>query len=217
MNDWLVYPQRLEARTNTPLQPLRIHHRGTDHRLWLKLELHNPTGSIKYRTAIALLAALAAERTLVTGTRVVESTSGNLGLALARVLRRFGGQLIAIIDPKVTPVARKALAAEGAQLVLVHEPDAHGGYLLSRLAKVEQLRREDKTLRWTNQYGHLANPGIHRDTTAVELLDQTAGAIDAVLVAVSTGGTLAGISEGLRAALPGVRVYAVDVHGSLVT
>jgi cysteine synthase A len=208
---------RLQAHTNTPLRALRVHYDGMGHRLWLKLEQHNPTGSIKYRTAVGLLVALDAERPLVPGTRIIESTSGNLGLALAQVLASLDCQLLAVIDPKVTAAMRDTMVAKGAEVVSVQDLDIHGGYLLTRLAKVHELCRADPSLRWTDQYNNLANPGIHRDTIAGEILHQTGGGVDAVLIAVSTGGTLVGISEGLRTTLPATRVYAVDARGSLVT
>jgi cysteine synthase A len=210
-------PLRSAAYTDTPLWPLLVRHRGGAHPLWLKLESHNPTGSIKYRTAVGLVAALDAERPLTAGTRVVESTSGNLGLALARVLTPLGCQLIAVIDPKVPAPMQRRLRDEGVSLVPVRQRDRHGGYLLTRLARVDQLRAADPALRWPDQYTNPANPAIHRDSTAGELLRQTGGELDALLIAVSTGGTLAGISEGVRADRPAVRIVAVDVDGSVVT
>ncbi|MGI5150980.1 cysteine synthase family protein [Plantactinospora sp. CA-294935] len=206
-----------EARTNTPLAKLNVSSGGTAHMLWLKLETRNPTGSVKHRTALGLLASLDAQSPLAPGTRVVESTSGNLGLALARTLRDLDCQLVAVVDPKVPRSTRALLEAEGAELVPVTEPDVYGGYLLTRLAKVRELRLADPRLRWPDQYHNPANPGIHRDTLAEELVRQTGGRLDTVLVAVSTGGTLVGISEGLRAAAPAVRIYAVDAYGSVVT
>ncbi|AVT28843.1 hypothetical protein C6361_04270 [Plantactinospora sp. BC1] len=210
-------PLRLAAHTDTPLWPVLVRRRGGEHPLWLKLELFNPTGSIKYRTAVGLVAALDAERPLAPGTQVVESTSGNLGLALARVLSLLHCHLTVVVDPKVPATVRDRLRAEGAVVAPVDERDTHGGYLLTRLARVRELCAEDPALRWPDQYSNPANPGVHRDITARELLRQTGGDLDAVLVAVSTGGTLVGISEGVRQARPGVRIYAVDVQGSLVT
>jgi cysteine synthase A len=208
---------RLRAFTNTTLQIARVHVRGITRPLWLKLELGNPTGSIKFRTAIGLLADLAAQFPIRPGTRVVESTSGNLGLAMGRLLSEANCQFVAVIDPKVTPRMRHALQAEGACVVLVSEPDIQYGYLVQRLRKVHELMSEDSTLRWTDQYHSQANPAIHRDATATEILRQTDGAVDMVLAAVSTGGTLAGLSAGLRARRPGIHIRAVDAHGSLVT
>jgi N-(2-amino-2-carboxyethyl)-L-glutamate synthase len=207
----------VDARTHTPLRALKVHHAGATHRLWLKLEQENPTGSIKYRTALGLLAALSSRRPLHPGTRVVESTSGNLGLALAHLLSRMDCQLIAVVDPKVPPSVQALMRAQGATVHQVTDRDEHDGYLLTRLAKVAELTEADPGLRWTDQYHNPAGPGVHRRTTAPELIEQTDGAIDAVLAAVSTGGTLAGVSEGLRAASPRLRVIAVDVQGSLAT
>ena len=115
--EWL----RRQACTNTLLRAVRVHLRGFIRSLWLKLELCNPTGSIKFRTAAGLLSAPAAQRPIRPGTRVVESTSGNLGLAMARLLRPLESQLVAVIDPKVTPHMRQELLAEGACLVMVSE------------------------------------------------------------------------------------------------
>src|SRR5690348_7394871 len=92
---------RLRAFTNTKLQAARVHAWGATHPLWLKLELCNPTGSIKFRTAVGLLASLAAQSPIRPGMRVVEPTSGNLGLAMARLLAEVGCQFMAVIDPKV--------------------------------------------------------------------------------------------------------------------
>lgn len=208
---------RRRAMTNTPMLALRVSSGHTSRVLRIKLEQTNPTGSVKYRTAIGLVAALDADEALRPGTRVVESTSGNLGIALARVLGDLGCHLIAVVDPKVPEGARDLLAGSGASVVEVTEPDARGGYLLTRLEKVRELLDDDPDLRWTNQYSNRANPEVHRATLAREIVAQTAGAVDAVLVAVSTGGTLAGISEALRVSSPAARIYAVDVKGSIVT
>lgn len=206
-----------EAHTNTPLRELVVHCGGSQYSLWLKLEESNPTGSIKYRTAIGLVDALHAARPLVPGTRVVESTSGNLGVALARVLAKFECELLAVVDPKVPDAARAAILAEGARVLSVDQMDRRGGYLLTRLAMVDDLRRQDSRLRWADQYNCPANPKVHREITAVEIVRQTAGQVDAVLVAVSTGGTLVGIGDGVRNAVPTARIYAVDAHGSFIT
>lgn len=208
---------RERAWTHTPLARLRIHVGAGSHLLGLKLEDHNPTGSIKFRTALGLLAGLDDESPLVPGTRVVESTSGNLGIALSLLLEELGCQFVAVIDPKVPKDVRDAIARHGAEVIEVDTRDAHGGYLLTRLAAVRQLLDRDPLLRWTDQYSNPANPGIVRDAMAPELVAQTDGAIDAVLVAVSTGGTLVGLSNGFRSLRQGTAVYAVDVAGSLVT
>lgn len=211
-------PGRLpDAHTRTPLRPIRVRRAGRVRRLWLKLESYNPTGSTKFRTALGLLRSLDGERPLRPGTTLVESTSGNLGLALAWLAATLDCKFTAVVDPKVPPQTRALMEDAGAQLVMVGERDRHGGYLLTRLATVRDLCAADPSARWTNQYGNWASPAVHRDTTGVELVEQTRGRLDAVLVAVSTGGTLTGISERLRRCVPAARVVAVDVAGSIVT
>ncbi|WP_280247149.1 pyridoxal-phosphate dependent enzyme [Nocardia abscessus] len=206
-----------DARTDSPLRSLKIHWQHTWCRLRLKLEMYNPTGSVKYRTAVGLLSSLDATAPIGEGTRVIESTSGNLGVALSAILSGMGAQFIAVVDPKLSPEMRSTMTGTGAQLISVDAQDNRGGYLQSRLALVQQLRDRDADLRWTDQYNNPANPTVHREISAAELLEQSRRRIDAVFIAVSTGGTLAGISEGLRRALPDVDVFAVDVFGSIVT
>jgi cysteine synthase A len=133
------------------------------------------------------------------------------------LLNEIGCQLVAVVDPKVPARVRDAMRAAGALLEPVHERDRHGGYLLTRLARVAEMRARDPRLRWSDQYSNPANPDAHRLGTAIEIVTQTEGRLDALLAAVSTGGTLAGLSDGLRPRMPGLGVYAVDAVGSLVT
>jgi N-(2-amino-2-carboxyethyl)-L-glutamate synthase len=212
----LEQPQ-LRALTYSKLVRIRVRLGRRSRSLGLKLEETNPTGSVKYRTAIGLLAALDAAEPLSPGTRVVESTSGNLGIALAALLSELGCHLVAVMDPKSPARARELIRGHGGEIVEVDSRDEHGGYLLTRLAMVRRLCAEDSALRWPNQYSNPANPAIHRQTIAVELIEQTGGALDAVLVPVSTGGTLAGISDGLRSQNHPAAVYAIDAAGSLAT
>ena len=205
------------ASTGTPLQPLDIQRRGSARRIWLKLEMRNPSGSIKYRTALGLLRSLDRDRRLVAGETIVESTSGNLGLALAQLVRAIGCSFLGVVDPKLPAALRDQIVAEGARLVHVETPDDHGGYLLTRLAKVADLIADDPNLRWTDQYANRAGPNTIRGTLAEELVEQTGGRVDAALVAVSTGGTLVGLAEGLSTCPTAASVYAVDVRGSMVT
>ncbi|MFF8911483.1 pyridoxal-phosphate dependent enzyme [Streptomyces olivaceoviridis] len=206
----------LDARTDTPLRGVALHGART-HRFWIKLEAHNPSGSVKYRTAVGLLAALHARAPLRPGTTVVESTSGNLGVALAHLLRERQCRFIAVVDPKLPPRTRELLLRAGAVLVETDTADAHGGYLQARLERVREICAADPTIRWTNQYANPMNPQVHESCTAAEIAEQTAGRVDAVFAAVSTGGTLTGLHRGLRDAGLRVRAYAVDVQGSSAT
>ena len=202
---------------STPVSELLVTYRGVRHRVLLKHESRNPSGSVKDRTAIGLLRSLDAVSPLLPGTVVVESTSGNLGIALAQHLARLACHLIAVIDPKTPAVTRQTLQAAGASLCMVDEPDGFGGYLISRLRVVNELCLRNPGYRWTNQYESPANPEIHEQTTAPEILQQGGPELDAIYVAVSTGGTLAGIARHVRACGRFVRLVAVDAYASLAS
>ncbi|KQS71312.1 pyridoxal-phosphate dependent enzyme [Modestobacter sp. Leaf380] len=205
------------ALTATPAATVVLALRGREHHVQLKLESANRSGSIKDRTAVGLLLSMERHAPLLPGTVVVESTSGNLGLALAGLLGPMQCRLIAVIDPRTSPATHSALVAAGAEVVLVDRPDGHGGYLLSRLDTVRDLCRTHPGHRWSDQYGNAANPRIHRLTTGPEIAEQAHPGLDAVYVAVSTGGTLAGVSAHLRSTGRPIRIVAVDAPGSLVT
>ncbi|CAL9422693.1 N-(2-amino-2-carboxyethyl)-L-glutamate synthase [Actinosynnema sp. ALI-1.44] len=200
----------------TPMIEITARCADNAHTIRLKLESHNPTGSVKDRTASGILRAMEREAPLRPGDVVVESTSGNLGLALARLLTAKGCRFIAVVDPNTPARTRRLLAEANAELVVVDEPDGRGGYLLTRLRVVRELCERNPGYRWTDQYGNPANPAAHYTETGPELLRQ-APDLDVVYIAVSTGGTLAGISRHLRETAPATRVVAVDAEGSLVT
>ncbi|MFB6714238.1 pyridoxal-phosphate dependent enzyme [Streptomyces sp. NPDC056358] len=210
-----VEPVLERALRRTPLLHLDVAHRGRTRRLGLKLEERGPTGSVKDRSAVGLLRALHDERPFTPGTVVVESTSGNLGLALARLLPSIDCVFLAVVDLKTPHATRRTLTDRGARVIVVDEPDGQGGYLLSRLRRVGELCAQNPGYRWPNQYENWASPDIHRRTTGPEITEQTGPDLGAVYVPVSTGGTLAGISAHLREHRPDVAAVAVDVRGSL--
>lgn len=201
---------------NTPLQPIRVVIHGRPHIIHLKLEGYNPTGSVKDRTAMGLLRALEKEGHLQKSSRLIESTSGNLGVALAFLSQQRSNDFIAVVDPKTTNENIARMQAFGAQIELVTEPDRYGGYLLSRLERVRELCQQSPRNIWSNQYSNPANPAIHKETTGPEIYRQMHGRVQAVFVAVSTGGTLAGVSEYVRKVSPATRIIAVDAHGSVI-
>ncbi|MFF3411777.1 pyridoxal-phosphate dependent enzyme [Streptomyces sp. NPDC002742] len=206
-----------EGSLATPIVDVQMECQGRRTWLALKLEKYNATGSVKDRTARGLLHSLANDLPLRPGTVVVESTSGNLGLGLAGVLSGLDCRLIAVVDPKTSEITCEAMRSMGAEIHLVDEPDGTGGYLLSRLRRVRQLCAENPDYRWTDQYDNVANPRVHEEFTGPELLSQLSGNLDTLYVAVSTGGTLSGISAYLRHAAPEVRLVAVDSVGSHAT
>ena len=150
------------------------------------------------------------------GAALVESTSGNLGVALASAARALGISFTAVVDPSLSPVLAERMTGLGAELSEVSRRDAQGGYLSARLDRVAALLAAEPALVWTDQYHNPANPLAHCQGTGPELHKQAPGSMDAVFVAVSTGGTLAGLGRYLRGRQPKARVIAVDVPGSRV-
>jgi len=200
---------------NTPIRRIRLLIGGKSRDAYLKLEGANPGGSIKDRTALSLLRSLEKTGRLRAGARLVESSSGNLAVGLAMFARDNGYRFTAVVDPKVTVENIRRLRDLGAETTMVDTPDETGGYLLSRLARIRKMLAEDPELLWTNQYSNAANPEAHYLGTAPEIFRQMEQRVDAIFVAVSTGGTLAGIGRYFREASPDTRIIAVDARGSV--
>jgi len=201
---------------NTPLYPLKVVIEGRIRTISLKLEGANPSGSVKDRTGSALIQDLERRQLIKSDSIVLESTSGNLGVALALVCRARGYRFLAVVDPKTTEENLAKMRALGAQIDLVTRSDVNGGYLLSRLERIEELCQSSERYIWTDQYANPANPRMHAETTGPEIYGQMDGKVGAVFVAVSTGGTLAGIGEFFRVASPSTRLIGVDARGSVV-
>lgn len=195
---------------NTPVVTIRITVGNRSAALRLKLESFNPCGSMKDRTAVSLYESVAERIDPAVG--VAESTSGNLGVALATIARAQDVPFTAVIDPRTPSLARQEMRRLGARLLMVDKDDGRGGYLISRLERVRELIAQQPTLCWTNQYENPANPRAHEQGTGPELARQVRYD-SVVLVAVSTGGTVAGI-RGYATAATGWKVVGVDVRGS---
>jgi cysteine synthase A len=204
----------ISRRPPTPILPICACVRGRDVTVRLKLESANKWGSIKDRTALGLIKSVASELDDPDAT-LVESTSGNLGVALAAIARELGRRFIAVVDPNLSQELAAKMTRNGAQLDFVSDSDRQGSYLGARLARVAELVKSVPGAVWTDQYHNPANPLAHYRSTAPEMLYQAPGT-DAVFVAVSTGGTLAGISRYMREHVPDAAVIAVDVPGSRV-
>jgi 2,3-diaminopropionate biosynthesis protein SbnA len=199
----------------TPLLDIALQVNSKWRRVSLKLESYNLADSIKYRTAQGVVEDLERADRLRPGIKLIESTSGNLGVALALLSREYDYRFTAVTDPKTDPTVLDRIRSLGANVVCVTEPDTTGGYLLSRLATVRDFLAAQPDAVWPNQYENPSNPNVHYRQTAPEILKQCPE-MDAVFVAASTGGTLAGIGRYLKATAPSVKVVGVDMHGSAV-
>ena len=200
----------------TPLHPVYLTFGEHKRLVHLKLEGENPTGSMKDRTAFSLVRNLEEQGKLKPGMTIVESTSGNLGVALASIARARGYHLVLVVDPKTTPENLERMSRFGAQIEMVTRADECGGYLLSRLKRVQELCQQSEEYLWTDQYNNPANPAIHYTQTGPEIYHQMQGRVDAVFVPVSTGGTLAGIGRFFREISPTTQIIGVDAHGSVI-
>ncbi|MFC9793965.1 2,3-diaminopropionate biosynthesis protein SbnA [Streptomyces sp. NPDC057695] len=186
---------------------------GSD--VFLKIEGLNPAGSIKFKAAINLVEQAEKAGTLVPGvSRVVESSSGNLGIALSIVCAIKGYPLTVVADLNTVDSAVLAMEALGAEVVIIDEPDANGGFLVQRLALVAEMLSVDPNLVWLNQYKNRANVEAHRDTTA-RSIDREFGPIDYLFVGVGTSGTLMGCLEYRRDNGLSHRIVGVDAEGSI--
>jgi N-(2-amino-2-carboxyethyl)-L-glutamate synthase len=204
-----MMPELSDLLVETPVSRLRIRYRGAEHLVLLKDESANPSGSVKHRTAIGLLNSLHDQSPLVPGSIVIESTSGNLGIALARLVPLISCDLIAVVDPNTPEPMIRQLRQAGASLIVAERADRSGGHVLSRLRTVRRMVACDSRLRWPNQYRNPANPLIHARTTGPEALRQGGTALDAIFAAVSTGGTMAGLVRHVRSCGRQVRMVAV--------
>lgn len=190
---------------------------GNLRKIYLKLEGENLTGSMKDRTAYGLIQHCEKQGLLKRGeSTVVESTSGNLGVALALLCKARGYDFIAVIDPKTTQENINKMQAFGARIEMVHQMDSNEGYLLSRLQRVKELCARSSKYIWTNQYESEANPYAHYTGTGVEIYEQLDHRVDAIFVPVSTGGTLAGIGRFFREVSPATSIIGVDAYGSVI-
>jgi cysteine synthase A len=149
------------------------------------------------------------------GTRIVESTSGNLGVALAGMCRELGIPFTAVVDSRLPRAMANRHKEFGARISEVERRD-DSLHLQRRLARVREIVRNESDTVWTNQYENPANVSVHRWWTGPELSSQVGGTLQALFAPVSTGGSFVGLRDYMRAERPKVRCVAVDVTGSTI-
>ncbi len=179
----------------------------------LKIEGLNPAGSIKIKTAFAVLEGLHRSGRINRETTVVESSSGNLGLALSILCAALGIRFVCVCDANTLPETRDLIRFYGAEVEVIEKPDSNGGFLGSRLERVKQLTQDGQCV-WTDQYSNPAAKWAHHRWTAPAILNRMPD-LEYLFVGVGTGGTSMGCAEYLRAHAPHVRVIGVDSVGSI--
>ncbi|PVH25199.1 2,3-diaminopropionate biosynthesis protein SbnA [Sphingobacterium corticibacter] len=180
-----------------------------------KLEMLNPGGSIKDRTAHNIIRHAMNLGKINANSVIIESTSGNMGIGLARICHFYGLKLFLVTDPHINPLAEKILRTFNAEIVKVSTDDGTGGYLNSRLKKVEELLQAIPNSFWPDQYHNMDNPAAHEQTFK-EIVEDLGAAPDYLFIPTSTCGTLRGFADAIQQMGVHTRIVAVDAEGSLI-
>jgi cysteine synthase len=196
---------------HTPMVELRRVGAGLPARIVAKLESRNPCGSVKDRIGIAMIEDKERSGELKTGMTIVECTSGNTGIALAFLAASRGYRLILTMPERMSTERIAMLRYLGAEVVLTP-----GTLMREARARADELAKSIVGSIRLEQFDNPANPEIHRRTTAVEIWDDTAGAVAAFVAGVGTGGTITGVGEVLKKKNPAVRVIAVEPENAAV-
>ena len=201
---------------NTPLISLPIAEEP-NLKVFAKLEFYNPTGSVKDRSACYILNHLLNEEVITKNTTIIESSSGNFGVALSAYTKLKGLKFICIIDKTTLPVNEMLIRQQGAEVISITEPDNYGGYLLNRLKKVKEIVSATEDIYWINQYANPLNARAYYNSLGNEIcLEAPRQKIDYLFMGISSGGTITGVSQKVKEKYPNAKVIAVDVDGSVI-
>lgn len=195
----------------TPLVELNRLTEGLSARVVVKLEYANPASSVKDRIALSMIDDAEKSGFLTKDTTIVEATSGNTGIGLAMVAAARGYRLVITMPESMSLERRALLRAYGAKLVLTPAAEGMGG----AIAKANELAAQDGYF-MPRQFDNLANPQIHRTTTAEEIWADTDGQVDIFVSGVGTGGTVTGVGETLKAKKEAIQIVAVEPLASPV-
>src|SRR5690242_964347 len=209
-----VFDSIVDAIGDTPIVRLRRlpQAQGVKATILAKLEYFSPATSVKDRIGAAMIVAMERAGLIDADTVLIEPTSGNTGIALAFVAASRGYRLKLVMPESMSIERRKMLAFLGAELVLT--PAALG--MKGAIAAAEELLRSTPNSVMPQQFKNLANPEVHRRTTAEEIWNDTGGNIDFFVAGVGTGGTITGVGQVLKPRKPSLRVIAVEPEESPV-
>jgi cysteine synthase len=195
----------------TPLIHLKRLSQGLPGQLVGKLESRNPGGSVKDRIGLAMILDAEQKGLLKHGSVLVEPTSGNTGIALAMIAAARGYRLILTMPESMSAERVALLKAYGAEIVLTP-----GTLMMEAVERARKIVAETPDAIMLQQFENPANPAAHRETTAREIWEDTAGAVDCVVAGVGTGGTITGVGEALKEKKPSVHMVAVEPRNAAV-
>ena len=202
---------------NTPLIYLREASELTGCKIYGKAEFLNPGQSVKDRAAFYIIKDALNKKKLEVGGTIVEGTAGNTGIGITMVANYFGIHTVIVIPNTQSQEKKDTLKQLGAKLIEVDavpysDPKNYVKY--SESVAKEMSNNGKKLIYWANQFDNVINKQAHRETTAEEIWSQTEGKIDGFICSVGTGGTLAGVAEGLKNKKKGIKIGLSDPHGS---
>ena len=197
---------------NTPLIRINTLSEKTGSEIAGKIEAFNPLSSVKDRTALSMIEDAESRGVLKKGNLIVEATSGNTGIGLAFIAAARGYRITIVMPDSLSIERRKLLTALGARLILT--PAAEG--MKGSLAEADKILKENPGSFNPGQFSNPANPQVHRETTAPEIIADTEGKVDIFIAGIGTGGTITGCGQALKAYNPDIKVFAVEPEGSPV-
>lgn len=182
---------------------------------YAKLEGLNPFGSIKDRAAAYVLKKGYEDGVITSKTEIIESSSGNFAVALSAVCQVYKNTFICVVDKNLASINKKILQSYGTKIIVADKADKNGSYLGNRLDIIQKLINKNKNLYWVNQYDNEYIRKAYYETIGLELCTRFSK-IDYLFVAVSTCGTISGLSKRVKEEYPYIKVIAVDVFGSKI-
>jgi 2,3-diaminopropionate biosynthesis protein SbnA len=191
-----------------------LNHVSEKFKVNLKIEGMSITGSIKIKAGKHMVNTLESSGLIAPGARLIESSSGNLGIALSMICAERGYKFTCVSDPNLSPSSARLIRAYGAELIVVDQRDNNGGYLATRIEMIRSKLASDPGLIWLNQYENLSNVEAHYEFTGREILDRFSTP-SYVFVGAGTTGTLGGVSRRIRQYSPNTKIIAVDSLGSV--
>lgn len=212
----MIYNNVLEAIGSTPMIELQRMGNKEHARVLVKYEGLNVGGSIKTRTALNMIEAGEKAGLINKDTVIVEPTSGNQGIGLALIGAVRGYRTVIIMPDSVSQERRLLVNHYGAEVVLIHDDGDIGECIEKCLQTAMKMAEENPNVFVPQQFTNPANPQVHREFTAKEILEEVGGPIDGFCSGIGTGGTISGIGQILKAANPQMTIWAVEPENAAI-